>query len=331
MRLDIWPGAALVAVTEVRATLRTRRWQVALAIWLVVVAAIAWLTTSGTPVGSDGSHDRSIFDAVLLVVMTLLLLISPVLSAGSINGDRERCRLAPLQTTGLSPTSIATGKFLAAWLVGLTALAVATPALVVLAVLCQVAPGDLIVAFVAVALMIGTINAVSLGLSALFNRVTTSTAVAYLLVVGLTIGTLLISSVAFDETENGSSPDRWIALAPNPYVLLADAIPPTKEPSIDKGLTEQSLNEQHNRYEQRNRDGILSEIRNAVRHSRQSTTCDGPYACTFVWNSYDWVDSTAVWPYGLGFDLALAGAGLYATTRRLRTPVTRLPQGTRID
>ena len=37
-----------------------------------------------------------------------------------------------------------------------------------------------------------------------------------------------------------------------------------------------------------------------------------------------------VWPWGLGFDVALAGAALWLTTRRLATPSRRLPKGQRI-
>jgi hypothetical protein len=44
----------------------------------------------------------------------------------------------------------------------------------------------------------------------------------------------------------------------------------------------------------------------------------------------DGVTGGPVWPVGLGVDLALAAAGLWVTTVRLRTPTTRLARGQRI-
>jgi len=39
---------------------------------------------------------------------------------------------------------------------------------------------------------------------------------------------------------------------------------------------------------------------------------------------------SSTWPYGLALDLLLAAGFVVLTVRRLRTPTTRLPRGTRV-
>ena len=68
-----------------------------------------------------------IFGLIVYLVLSLGSLISPALSATSVNGDRSAGVLATLQTTLLTPAEIALGKLGAAWLTALAFLAVALP------------------------------------------------------------------------------------------------------------------------------------------------------------------------------------------------------------
>ena len=64
---------------------------------------------------------------IVLTVLFLGLLVSPTLSATSINGDRSAGTLAILQNTLLTPGQLLWGKWLAAWLASLGFLVVSLP------------------------------------------------------------------------------------------------------------------------------------------------------------------------------------------------------------
>jgi len=183
-------GVLLVARHEFRVRLRTGRWRWLLGVWVTVVAVFTALlhlalVTTETAVGTP------LFGGLMLFVLALVLIVSPALTAQSINGDRERGTLATLQVTRLSPVQIAAGKLVAAWGVGLAALALTVPF-----VLWAVAQGGVgvvraVAVLAVVALLIGVVCAVSQALSALLSRSITSALMSYVVMFALTIGTLI--------------------------------------------------------------------------------------------------------------------------------------------
>jgi ABC-2 type transport system permease protein len=310
-------GAALVAGQEFRVRLRTGRWRWLLAVWVAVVAAFTALlnlalVTTNTPPGVP------LFGGLMLFVLGLVLMISPALTAQSVNGDRERGTLATLQVTLLSPAQIAVGKLIAGWAVGLTALALTLPFVGWAVVLGGVGIGRAVVVVVVVALLIGVICAVSQALSALLARSITSALMSYLTVFALTVGTLIAFGLALPLTsetvqENDGSGGTyevtvahtervWWLLAPNPFVVLADAAPKLPPRAED---------------ERREPFDPLGSIGQEVRYARRG-------------DSGGRSDSRPVWPYGLGFNLALGGGALWLTTRRLTTPSRALARGVRV-
>jgi len=119
-------GVMLVVRQEFRVRLRTGRWRWLLGSWVAVLLLFtALLDLSLT--GATGPRGVPLFGGLMLFVLALVLIISPALTAQSVNGDRERGTLATLQVTRLTATEIAVGKLLAGWGVGLVALALALP------------------------------------------------------------------------------------------------------------------------------------------------------------------------------------------------------------
>ena len=183
-------GVLLVARHEFRVRLRTGRWRWLLGVWVTVVAVFTALlhlalVTTETAVGTP------LFGGLMLFVLALVLIVSPALTAQSVNGDRERGTLATLQVTRLSPVQIAAGKLVAAWGVGLAALALTVPF-----VLWAVAQGGVgvvraVAVLAVVAMLIGVVCAVSQALSALLSRSITSALMSYVVMFALTIGTLI--------------------------------------------------------------------------------------------------------------------------------------------
>ena len=328
----ITSGIGTVAALEFKLRLRTGRWRWLLGSWLVVLTAItALIRLSVTPaLGPDGGGTGSfMFGGLMLVVLGLAVLIAPALAAQSVNGDRERGTLAPLQITGLTSWDLALGKLLASWGTAVVFLLVTAP----LALWCLLEGGlglgRVLVVYAVMALLIGVICAVSLGLSAWATRTTTSSVLAYLTVFALTAGTGVLFALllaATSETVDGGDyrysvahPERvWWILAPNPFVVLADAAPET--PTTTIRLPDGTV------IQRRQDADLLGDLSGAARELRR------PPEVILPGNDLPEPrpDPAPVWPYGLGFQLVLAAGALMVTERRLRTPAGALPTGQRV-
>jgi len=346
-------GILTVARLELRLRIRAGRWRWLVGAWFLVLLLVTWLVRNAARqqnVLGDLEQDRTLgavmFGVVVLVVLALALLVAPALSAQSVNGDRERGTLATLQVTRLRAGEIALGKLVASWGTALLFLAVTLP----LALWCW-AEGGLSVlriagVYLVTALLLGVVCAVSLGLSALLARSTTSGVLAYLTVFALSVGTLiafglLTASTQQDITvtsrgcdESGANcqeteyettvarPDRtWWLLAPNPFAVLADSAPegPVRRVTLPDGQVVE---------EQVSVDALGSMSRGLHRIRAVPREVRTGYGSEF--RVPDGVTGGPVWPLGLGIDLALAGAGIWVTVVRLRTPTRKLARGQRI-
>ena len=316
-----------------------------------------------------------IYGGLMLFVLGLALLVVPALAAQSVNGDRERGTLATLQVTRLTAGDIALGKFAAAWGTSLVFLALTLPLVGYAITQGGVTIGRTLVVTLVIALLLGTVCALSLALSALLSRTTTSGVLAYLAVFALTLGTLItfalvtaMTAETVEQTFENACPtdlppdltpeqregyvlncgvpqtftatrtrtDRtWWLLAPNPFVVLADAAP--QLPPLSEAEQRRRDRERENgRYQQDARDlDPLGSIGKEVRGLRDAPddNSGGAYVDSGLTQGQPppaEEEHKRVWPYGLAFDVLLAGAALVVTTRRLHTPTRDLPKGQRV-
>lgn len=316
MSITMLQGVRTVAAHEFRVRLRTGRWRVLLALWFVALAgqtALMWWAAKSV----DQLHQRGVpvFGGLMLLLLSLSLLVLPSLSAQSVNGDRERGVLATLQVTLLTPAEIALGKLAAAWGVSLVFLLLALPMAVSTLFMGGVGVTRLLVTLLVVAVLLGVVLAIAQCWSALFARTGMSSVLSYLSVFALTIGTLIVFGLALPSTEKDHevrTEKVWWLLAPNPFVILADAAPQKHQAftlnSDQKATTFDPLG------------GIASAVRDA-RDPNHNTDALG------LTNS---ADQRPVWPWGLAFDALLGLSALSITIRRLRTPSRRLPRGVRV-
>lgn len=340
-------GVRTVALQEFRLRIRAGRWKWLLGLWTAAVVGFAVLLRLGLAAagGTDNGRDAGppLFGGVMLFVLGLALLVVPALTAQSVNGDRERGTLAVLQVSRLTAADIALGKLAAAWGTALVFLALTVPV-----VLWALAEGGLpflnvLATMLIVALLLGVTVAVAQALSAIVARSITSALLSYLTVFALTVGTLIAFGLAtaltteqvqesYEQpavdnngqpipgqtdtqtfTSNRARPDRvWPLLAPNPFVVLADAAPRLPAPRYAQGR------------EQPRPLDPLGELGDAVREARR------PPAARQGGVFREPPDAGPVWPYGLAFDLLLGLAAVAVTIRRLRTPTRKLPRGVRI-
>ena len=332
-------GMLLVARLEFRTRLRTGRWRILFGAWFLVVAVFSLLLRGLVDTESADEDGIAMFGTLLLFVLLLMLLITPALTAQSINGDRERGTLAPLQLTRLTPLEIASGKLLAAWSTGLAVLALALPFIAWPVLEGDVSPVRGIVCVAVTALLIGVVCAVSQALSALVARGVTSALLSYLTVFGLMFGTVIAFFLVFsffttehyegaDGYYRSEEPDTrytWWILAPNPFVVLADAAPDVPRERVCPFYPDAPEAECY--YASDDDADILGLVGQSVRETRVGVRKPG--------ESYEAYErrkeaAPAVWPYGLGANLILAAGSLTITTRRLRVPVERLPKGVRV-
>ncbi|MGQ0844356.1 MAG: ABC transporter permease [Sporichthyaceae bacterium] len=319
-----------------------------------LTALLAWAMYSVEELDRRGVP---VFGGLMMILMSLSMLVVPALAGQSVNGDRERGVLATLQVTLLTPTEIALGKLAAAWGVALVFLFVATPMAISTLFMGGVGVGRLLVTLLVVAVLLGVVAAIAQCWSALLSRTGISAVLSYLSVFGLTVGTLMAFGLALPATSSlhevtrevtdyeslvdgvveGERPSLenlptktvtemredvrpekvWWLLAPNPFVILADAAP-QKQRAFEVTLDGNGAGD-------RASVDPLGAIAGAVRDARDPNSSlddgllDGRRA-----------EQSPVWPWGLAFD-ALLGVGAVAiTVRRLRTPSKKLAKGVRV-
>jgi ABC-type transport system involved in multi-copper enzyme maturation permease subunit len=354
-------GIRDVVVLELKQRLRSRGWYIMLAIWFVLTGVVTWLTWASwdasqaaqrayggyVPPGASGPGSI-IFEVVLAFVLLFALLVAPALSANAITGDRAGGTLAVLQVTLLEPGQILWGKFFAAWAAALAFLVASAPFLVIGVALGGMTAGHVLVALLMLAVEVGIVCALGVGISALAGRPLFSIVVTYLAVAGLVFGTLisfglgaglaqgtvtanypqyrqymLQESGPFEPAYTCSGPLReqpavrtervaWL-LGMNPFVVVADAIPYRDRANQ---LQFSSI-------------GAIEGISQAARQAMAGPDGTVPCANGVVQPAY-LGQKTPLWPLGLGLQLVLASLLMWLGWRALRTPAHRLARGVRI-
>ncbi|MDJ0312668.1 ABC transporter permease [Arthrobacter sp. H35-D1] len=197
-------GVFAVVGMELRQRLRSRGWYIMLGIWfglIWLVAALTWISWKAQTNRTDFDYvdpamlahgpGSLIFEVVLAFVLLFGLLVGPAFSANAISGDRAGGTLAIMQVTLLRPGQILWGKFLASWVAALAFLVVSVPFLIFGIAQGGLGVGYILIALLMLAIELGVVCALGVGISALANRPLFSIVVTYLAVAALTFGTLI--------------------------------------------------------------------------------------------------------------------------------------------
>lgn len=318
-------GMLNVAAHEFRLRIRAGRWRLLLTAWFVALLVLTALLRSALVSSGQTRPGTDMFGGLMLIMLALALLVVPSLTAQSVNGDRIRGVLATLQTTLLTPTEIALGKLVAAWGTAVVFLLAAVP----LALWCVAEGGSaqrVAVSLGVAAILLGVMCAIAQCLSAMLARTTTSAVMSYLVVFALTIGTVITFGLAIvltqttqtGETAAGvryeftdSHPERvWWLLAPNPFVIVADAAP--------RAPSDANPDEPVFRLDPL---GAIGEVARSMRQPEpQEVLPDGSVRG----------GEAPVWPFGLAFHVALGIGALIITARRLRAPYGKISRSVRV-
>lgn len=189
-------GLGTIAALELRQRVRSVAWLVLLLVVFVVVGVVTLLLWFAlAQFGTEGVDNAAIYSSIIFFVLLVGTLVTPAISGGAINAERDAGTLATTQVTLVTAPQIVIGKFLAAWTIALTFLAAALP-FIILAVIVGGVPFPTLVSSLGVLVLeLGVVAAVGVGLSGLQTRALFSVVTTYLVVAALSIGTLIAFSL----------------------------------------------------------------------------------------------------------------------------------------
>jgi ABC-2 type transport system permease protein len=349
-------GVGAILSLELRQRVRGTAWYVLLGVFVALLAVVTVLLTyayTGFDNLLEGEAGGGIYSTIIYFVLLLGTLVAPALSGNAINGDREAGTLATTQVTLVTTGQIVVGKFLASWITALAFLAASIPFLIYSSFVGGLAPVTILVSLVILAIELGVVAAVGVGLSGILSRPLFSIVLTYLVVAALSVGTLIAfglggfatqsqqtNTTSYGESysESGdpiscTDPETftqtvprfdkyWGVLVANPYVLLADAVPTAYN---SQGYT----------------DDLFGTIKYGVRSAQLEPELNYVFdECAVAETGVDpnempsqreVIDSTVPgWFVGLVAHLVLAIAALLGAWARTRTPMGRLSKGSRI-
>lgn len=352
-------GLGTIIGLELRQRVRGAAWYVLLGVFFVLVGLVTLGTITATNLFGDTGAGQTLYSTVIYFVLLLATLVAPALSGNAINGERDAGTLATTQVTLISTGQIILGKFVAAWITALAFLLASVPALVVSLVVGRVPLSTILISLGILAIEVGVVAAIGVGLSGLLTRPILSIVVTYLVVAALSVGSLiafgligLVNASKVTNTYVGLNYDGpidpetglpedltcmppivetysvprfdrvWGVLAANPYVILADAAAPAY--NAEEVATGNYRND------------LFSSIQWAVRSAQIAPPLETGYNECEEQNyegetQGDIVAKTVpVWWVGLAIHLVLAALALVGAWLKLRTPARKLSTGTRI-
>jgi ABC-2 type transport system permease protein len=347
---SFFSGVGVILSLELRQRVRGIAWYVLLAIFVGLIAIVTVLLSIAFTGVQNGATRGATFSTIIYFVLLLGTLVTPALSGNAINGDREAGTLATTQVTLITTWQLVLGKFFAAWVTALAFLAAAVPFLVFSAIAGGMDPAVMVVSVLVLAIELGVVAAIGVGLSGILNRALFSIVTTYLVVAVLSIGTVIafglggavvrttVTSTFIDTRTVGDSGVNpvcglpqvtsyemprfdyfWGVLVANPYVVLADAVPTEFSP-----------------------DGYPTDLFGNLKFGVRSAQI--PPETTITFNNCaplttehpqptpEQIIASTVpsWFVGLIIQLILAAGALVAAWARTRTPTGRLGKGNRI-
>ncbi|MCU1404492.1 MAG: transporter permease [Glaciihabitans sp.] len=350
---SFFSGVGVIVSLELRQRVRGAAWFILLGVYVVLVAIVTVVSNIAIGGFQQGFGDTggTVYSAIIYFVLLLGTLVTPAFSGNAVNGDREAGTLATTQVTLVSTGQIIIGKWLSSWITALAFLAASVPFLIFSLFTGNVSGPTMVVSLLVLAVELGVVAAIGVGLSGIIVRPLFSLVVTYLVVAALSVGSLIAfglgglavqdtvrytgSYFAYDNPDDPEDPGEcivqepytsevprfdhfWGILVANPYVVLADAVPTSYN---SQGAP----------------NDLFGQIKYAVRQVQIAPELDTSYnGCIDNRDERsptgkEIINSTTPgWFVGLLIHVILAAAALLGAWSRTRTPAKRLAKGSRI-
>ncbi len=358
-----WSGLTLVVGLELRQRVRSTKWKWALASIAALIAVITGLIVLGIP-DDEWQPGDLVFGLVAYFVLFLGLVVSPTLTATSINGDVKEGTLAPLQATTLSAWDIVLGKLLASWFASLAILVVAIPFLGFAMLDSEAHPAAMLTVIAVLAAELLVVCAMGLAWSALTARTASSAVLTYVSVAVLVVVlpilfpllmltmpverevTSTYRDYSYDTTVDGDE-YPYVDDAGDSYRCYEETWTETTYRTdqlwwllavnpyviVADSAPSPEIPEDSDAYYYT--DGLLDSIKQGVRELRLPPVesydyCDPGLSEEEVYRREARSDLSATWPWGLGFHGLLAVGSVLIAVRRVAIPYGTLPRGTRV-
>jgi ABC-type transport system involved in multi-copper enzyme maturation permease subunit len=219
-----------VFVRELRSRMRGIRGYLVLGVSAAIQIATLCTYWVAEPPGSSAylsvaDFSRTFFIVATCIQATIVALIAPAFTAGVISLERERQTLEMLLMTRLTRRSIILGKLSASMFQLLLVVVGGIPVSVgTCLMLGGLAPVEATMTYLFLVLIGVSCGAAGLYASCLFRRTMASTAVAYLFVATLLIGTGVLDAIDQVVTRSYSAPLGWVNFCPPyaAYTIVAD-------------------------------------------------------------------------------------------------------------
>jgi ABC-2 type transport system permease protein len=351
-------GVGVIFSLEMRQRLRGVAWYVLLGVFFGILLLIT-VGTSVVVFSAEGANANQqvggpVYSLVIYFVLLLGVLVAPAMSGNAINGDRDAGTLATTQVTLITTWQLVLGKFLAAWVTALGFLLVSLPFLIFGAVVGGPKPATITVSILVLIVELGVVAAIGVGLSGLINRPLFSVVVTYLAVAALTLGTLIAFALGgfavqsktvtyeFDNIHQTSQTCTgehryttvrarfdldWGLLAPNPFVVLSDAVPTTYDANGNPAdlFGQFKYTERAAQQSPFGDDTPAAACREDLGYTSSAGGSDSRETASAL------ISRTAPsWAIGLAIQLVLGAAALIGAWAKTRTPARRLAKGNRI-
>jgi ABC-2 type transport system permease protein len=232
-------GITAIIVKELRGRMRGRRAFIVLTMYVLLLAAFAWMfqrineeairgfgSYGGQATYASASVGRGIFVGLLMLQTLMVAVLAPAATAGAISSEREHQTLELLTVTPISSLAIVLGKLLSAlaWIFVLILASIPVTALVF--VFGGVAPDDVVRGYAVLFATVIGLGSVGIFFSALTRRTGASTGLTFVVTLALTIGSLFVFVFLINTSDVASNglrkqpPEAILWL--NPFVAQAD-------------------------------------------------------------------------------------------------------------
>jgi ABC-2 type transport system permease protein len=226
-----------VITSEMKIKMRGWRTALAVAAYLAVLLFIGFLYYL-TFIESSYSYRNTVnafqemgmqlYSMLAVLQFSLLILITPAQTAGSISGEREKQTLDLLLSTKISSFGIIFGKLISSMSYVLLLIITSIPLFSLIFLFGGVTPGDMIKLFLFYIITVFSVGSIGIFFSTVFKRTVTSTVITYIVIFFLGLISVILGIYMIQAQVRGTghltNPRIPFILYINPAVGLADIL-----------------------------------------------------------------------------------------------------------